>query len=60
VTDDDVFVRRHRDQNINLKTHSVSVVVTRSDYRDPTGGDVMIARFKPLEFASNGYVNLVG
>lgn len=56
--DDDVFVRRHRDQNMNLNTHSVSVVINRSDHRDPAGGDVMILRFKPLEFASNGCMNL--
>jgi hypothetical protein len=60
VADDDVFVWRHRQQDMNLKAHTVSVVITRPDHGDPAGGDVMIVRFKPLKLALDGRVNRIG
>ena len=52
-----VFMRRHRQQDVDLKACSVPMVVARSDHGHPAGGDAMIVRFEPLEFTLNARTN---
>ena len=35
VTDRDVLVRRHRQQDMDLKPGAVAMMIARSDHRDP-------------------------
>jgi hypothetical protein len=53
VTDHDVFVRRHCQQNVNLKARAVPMVIAGPDHGHPAGGDAMIVRFEPPEFTLN-------
>jgi hypothetical protein len=54
-----VFMRRHRQQDVDLKACSVPMVVTRSDHGHPAGGDTMIVRFEPLEFTLDARTNWI-
>ena len=60
VTNHDVFIRRHGQQDVYLKACSVPMVVARSDHRHPAGGDAMIVRLESLEFALDARTNRIG
>jgi hypothetical protein len=53
VTYDDVFIRRHSQQNVDLKACSVSMVITWCDHGHSAAGNATIVRFEPLEFTLN-------
>ena len=57
VAHHDVFVRRHCHQDVDLEARSVAMVITRPDHGHSAGGDAMIVRFEPLEFARNAGAN---
>jgi hypothetical protein len=54
-----VFMRRHRQQDVDLKACSLSMVVARSDHGHPAGSNAMIVRFEPLEFTLNARTNWI-
>jgi hypothetical protein len=51
VIDYDIFVRRDRKQNMDLKSAAVTVFVARCDYSYVKSNDVAIVLFQPLHFA---------
>ena len=51
VIDYDIFVRRDRKQNMDLKSAAVTVFVARCDYSYVASNDVAIVLFQPLHFA---------
>jgi hypothetical protein len=54
-----VFIRRHRQQDVDLKAFSVPMVVARSDHGHPAGGNAMIVSFQLLEFTLNARTNWI-
>jgi hypothetical protein len=50
VADDDVFLGRHRQQDVDLEACPVSTVVARPDDSHPTGGNAIVVRFESLKF----------
>ena len=59
AADHDVFMGRQGQQDVNLKSRSVAMVVARSDHRDAAGGNAMIVRFQPLEFTRDACTNRI-
>jgi hypothetical protein len=59
VTYDDVFIRWHCQQNVDLKACSVSMLITWCDHGHPAGGNATIVRFEPLEFTLNKRANVI-
>jgi hypothetical protein len=51
VVDYDVFVRRDRKRNMDMKSAVMTVFVTRCDYSYVASNDVAIVLFQPLHFA---------
>jgi hypothetical protein len=59
VTYDDVFIRWHCQQNVDLKACSVSMVITWCDHGHPAGRNATIVHFEPLEFMLNSRANVI-
>jgi hypothetical protein len=50
VADDDVFLGRHRQKDVDLESCPMPMAVTWTDHGHPAGGDAFVVRFEPLEF----------
>jgi len=59
VTNHDVIIWRYRQQDVDLEACSVPMVIARSDYGYPAGGDAMIVCFEPLEFTLNARAHCI-
>ena len=48
MIDNDVFVRRDREPNVDLKSGAMAVLVARRDHFHAATGNTMIMGFQPL------------
>lgn len=49
VADDDIFIRGHRQQDMDLESRSMPLLTARTGYRHPAGCDAMVVKFESLE-----------
>ena len=50
LVDDDIFVRRHRQPDVDLKSGAMAMLLARRDHVDAATGNSVIVGFKPLAF----------
>jgi hypothetical protein len=50
VVHDNVFVRRNRQPNVDLKSDAVAMLVTGSDHLHAATCDALVVIFEPLNF----------
>jgi hypothetical protein len=59
VADHDVVLGRHRQQDMDLETCPVPMVVARPNHGHPAGSNATIVRLEPLELSLNARPNWI-